>query len=377
MIFNKTAIAAFIALATASTANAEVVLFDKNDWSLSVSGHIDQFLVMTDDKNYDDINEIRDGRGSSIGINISMPKIDDIDINTHMSFHPSTNKSIHDNLTPHEIFFTVNGAFGQILIGKALSLYGSHNLRTDQTNISGLGSRHNDNGTLDGIDFGYDYAVSRRQFRWTSNETNNGVTFAFAVTGNGGAAQMRNTNLPTGGVGTGTRYSEDLRYEADITYDATFNGKKVHLWLSGMSTGNNIANARDAANGENGVTTGGTVDVSAFKFMAQYSNSEGSTDRITDPIKPIPSQLIKWDQYALQAGYQLNKKTLLSVNHAATFNRTPLADPNADEGTRWTVGVYHDINKYVKLVAEFIDVKQEDSKLLDKNIFALGANIDW
>ena len=147
------------------------------------------------------------------------------------------------------------------------------------------------------------------------------------------------------------------------------------LWLSGMRTGNHIADAANALNGERAITTGGTLDVYAFRFMAQYSNAEGAID---PHIKQkILAQRVKWDQYVLQAGYQFNEKTLLSVNYSKHSDLTPNVDVTSDKSRQWTLGVYHDISEHLKLIAEYNDVEQEDHRITDRNIISLGARVHF
>jgi predicted porin len=356
MKLNKKLLAGLVAFAAANSAQAVTVLAE-DGWTLGVSGSINQFVVFTDDKTPggDNISEVRDGLlPAFINFDFKAPTINGLDIAAHISFSPSTNADSYNAQEQREVYFTVDGSFGQILAGKALGLYGSHNILTDQTLFGvGYGTSGNGTTTLGGIGLGYDYASWRSQVRWTSKDMN-GFKIALAVvdpstgTHNGSAGL---SGKPTGSIVTGSVDQEDLRYEGDLSYAGAFDGGSYKLWLSGMTQDSDVdANDTDA------VTVGGTLAVSGFEFMAQYSDAEAGS--------------VEWDQYIVQAGYRFNGTTLVSANFAELEDKNLSTDESVE---KWTLGVYHDVNSNLKLVAEYTQVEDDDSDALDQEIFALGG----
>jgi hypothetical protein len=351
MTFNKKILAGLVAFAAASSAQA-VTVAANDGWTLGVSGSVNQFVTFTDDKNAsDNVNEVRDGLlPAFLSFDMTAPTMNGLDIAAHISFSPSTNVNSYGGIEQREVYFTVAGSFGQVLAGKALGLYGSHNILTDQTLFGvGYGTTGNGTTTLGGIGLGYDYASWRSQVRWTSNDMN-GFKLALAIVDPSSGSLSLNTK-PTGSITTGDVDQEDFRYEADLSYAGAFDGGSYTAWLSGMTQDSDVdANDTDA------VTVGGTLKVGGFEAMAQYSDAEaGSTE---------------WSQYLVQAGYRFGGTTLVSAQYAELEDDNATSDDSID---KWTVGVYHDVNSNLKLVAEYTAVEDDNKDAYDVDIFSIGG----
>jgi len=280
-----------------------------------------------------------------------------LDIAAHISFSPSTNNNSYAGFEQREVYFTVDGSFGQVLAGKALGLYGSHNILTDQTLFGvgyGAGSTAEGSTTLGGIGLGYDYASWRSQVKWTSVDMN-GFKVAIAIVDPaagtfGGSAGL--SGKPTGSITTGGVASEDLRYEADLSYAGAFDNGSYTAWVSGM-----VQDADNAGNNDTeAYTVGGTLVAGGFEAMAQYSDAE--------------SDAIEWDQYIVQAGYRFAGTTLVSAQYAELEDKNLAADDTIE---KWTVGVYHDVNANLKLVAEYTAVEDDNKDAADIDIISLGG----
>ncbi|MDC9725100.1 MAG: porin [Gammaproteobacteria bacterium] len=378
MTFNKKVLAGLVAFAAASTSAQAVTVAANDGWELGVSGSINQFVVFTDDDNAageNNTTEIRDGLlPAFLNFDMKAPTINGLDIAAHISFSPGTNQSSYDTFEQREVYFTVDGSFGQILAGKALGLYGSHNILTEQTLFGvGYGTGGNGGTTLGGIGFGYDYAAWRSQVKWTSPDMN-GFKLALAfVDGSGPAFRLgANGNLPISSLAAGADGAdkEDLRYEADLSYAGAFDGGSYTAWLSAMTEDRD-----DLAEDAQAWTVGGTLTVGGFEFMAQYSDSEDSTASVAavPPVAAVASEKLEWEQYIVQAGYRFNGTTLVSANYTELSDESSSRVNGADESERVTVGVYHDVNANLKLVAEYTNIENDDSDVLDQDIFAIGG----
>ncbi len=390
MRFNKKLLAGLVALAAGSSSAQAVTVMAEDGWTLGVSGLINQFAVFTDDSNRkdngaqsNDMSEIRDGLlPAFINFDAKAPTINGLDIAAHISISPSTNTKSQSasTLEQREVYFTVDGSFGQVLAGKALGLYGSHAILNEQTIYGvGWGVGGNTYTTLGGIGMGYDYADWRSQFRWTSPDMN-GFKLALAVVDGEGPA----VSLPTGLTGpltivSGHTDGEDLRYEYDLTYAGSFAGGKFKTWFSGAFQDHDELKSADRAKPEDARywAVGGTLSVNNFEFMAVYSDAEDSVlaasglnayDLDTDGNG-------EWSQYVVQGGYRFGS-TLVSANYSELETDSARARPNGkkyDEAERITVGVYHDVNANLKLVAEYTEVEHDDKDRLDQDIFAIGG----
>jgi len=357
MTFNKKVLAGLVAFAAASSAQA-VTVAANDGWTLGVSGSVNQFVTFTDQTRsgtQSDVSEVRDGLlPAFLAFDLKAPTMNGLDIAAHISFSPSTNANSYNAQEQREVYFTVDGSFGQVLAGKALGLYGSHNILTDQSLFGvGYGTGGNVATTLGGIGLGYDYASWRSQVKWTSNDMN-GFKLALAVvdpsSGTFGGSNGLNTK-PTGSITTGEVDQQELRYEADLSYAGTVDNGSYTAWLSGM-TQDSDTNANDTE----AWTVGGTLKLGGFEAMAQYSDSEaGNTE---------------WSQYMVQAGYHFAGTTLVSANYAELEDKNLAANDSID---KVTVGVYHDVNANLKLVAEYTKAEDDAPNAFEQEVIAIGG----
>ena len=377
MTFNKTLVAGLVALAAASSAQA-VTVAANDGWTLGVSGSVNQFVTFTDNNNGDNVNEVRDGLlPAFLSFDMTAPTMNGLDIAAHISISPSTNTDSYTAMEQREVYFTVAGGFGQILAGKALGLYGSHNILTDQSLFGvGYGTGGNGQTTLGSIGLGYDYAAWRSQVKWTSNDMN-GFKLAFAVVDSaGGSVDL--AGAPTGNLVTGGKDSDNFRYEADLSYAGAFDGGSYTAWLSAMTQKHD-----DLADDAQAWTVGGTLVVGGFEAMAQYSDSEDATNPTapsstvapgvggaTTTVAATDSVATEWSQYIVQAGYRFGGTTLVSANYAELTDDNATTDDSVD---KVTVGVYHDVNANLKLIAEYSKVEADAATGLDQDIFSLGG----
>jgi predicted porin len=350
----KLALASMVAAAAVAAPAQAVTLMAEDGWSLSVSGSINQFATFTDTDSGNNVNEVRDGLlPAFLNFDIKAPTMNGLDIAAHISISPSTNgqsyfdsDSTNNAMEQREVYFTVDGSFGQVLAGKALGLYGSHNILTDQTLFGvGYGTGGNGQTTLGGINLGYDYANWRSQIRYTTPDMN-GFKAAFAVVD------------PNEGVSLGANSDqEDFRYEGDLSYAGSFDGGSFSAWLSAMHQSND-----SLADDNKAWTVGGTLKVAGFEAMAQYSDSEQG-----DYTMPTADAL-EYDQYIVQAGYRFAGTTLVSAQYNERTDELAAGDFDTE---KWTVGVYHDVNSNLKLVAEYTDLENDNGDIAD--IFSIGG----
>ncbi len=387
MTFNKKLLAGLVALAAASSAQA-VTVAANDGWTLGVSGSINQFVTYVDNNGTggDSVANLQDGLlPAFLSFDMTAPTMNGLDIAAHISISPSTNNNSYAAMEQREVYFTVAGGFGQILAGKALGLYGSHNILTDQSLFGvgyGAGSTAEGSTTLGGIGLGYDYASWRSQVKWTSNDMN-GFKVAVAVVDPAvGSFNGANglSGKPTGSITTGGVASDSLRYEADLSYAGAFDGGSYTAWLSGM-----VQDEDNAGNNDTQAwTVGGTLAVAGFEAMAQYSEAENDFAAIaaapavaatpgdagTAAVAAAAAGTTEWSQYMVQAGYRFAGTTLVSVNYANLENDNLATDDSID---KVTVGVYHDVNANLKLVAEYSKVEDDAATGLDQDIFSLGG----
>ena len=199
----------------------------------------------------------------------------------------------------------------------------------------------------------------------------NGFKAAVAVVDAAGPGSF-DSGKPTGPLVTGGEAGDDFRYEGDLSYAGSFDGGSFKTWVSGALQNRSADFGPEDARYW---TVGGTLTLGGFEFMAQYSDAE---DSISDVVGG--SGAAEWDQYVVQAGYRFAGTTLVSVNYSELTDDSDNADLIARYGNtsddtieRYTVGIYHDVNANLKLVAEYTGVEDDVETGLDQDIFAIGG----
>ena len=381
MTLNKKLLAGLVAFAAASTSAQAVTVAANDGWTLGVSGQVNQFLTFTDNENGQDVSEVRDGLlPAFLSFDMKAPTMNGLDLAAHISISPSTNTTsqIGSTLEQREVYFTVDGSFGQVLAGKAIGLYGTNAILTEQTIYGvGWGTTGNLTTTLGGIGIGYDYADWRSQVKWTSKDMS-GFQVALAVVD----TTAPGTNLA--GVGTvgplailaGDNYdSEELRYEAALSYAGSFDGGSFKVWAEGAfqehdttalaAAGFGAVNSSDDAQY---MAFGGKAAFGGFEVAGQYSDAEDTV------VSGGAVEQAEWSNFFVQAGYRFAGTTLVSASYSELevdqIANASVADDTTD---RTTIGVYHDVNSNLKLVAEYSKVENDAAAGIDQDIFSLGG----
>jgi len=386
----KTTLATLVgaaAFAAAGAANATIVVGGENGYEFSVDGNINQFYTYADTETTNAAGVKTDAKNSGVengllptffGFNIKAPEINGLTVGARVSISPSTNGGSYPNnnfgqgtaIEQREAFATVDGGFGQIMMGKALGLYSSNNILLDQT-LYGVGASNGDSDvtTLGRIGYGYDYADWRSQIRWTSVDMN-GFKIALAV--------VDATNTATA---AGNQTEKDPRFEGQLSYATTFDGGSTKLWLDGMTQ------SIDTTQGDidsDAWTLGGQLVLGGFEAVAAYYDNEGVG--AVGGLAPIGTaaelvggnlEEVEGDGYYAQLGYRFAGQTFV----AASYGESNL-DFNAGESTNdmWTIGVYHDVTANLKLVAEYSALETETDNTLaesEADVFSVGGFISW
>ncbi|MDX1750159.1 MAG: porin [Methylophaga sp.] len=398
----KTTLATLVgaaAFAAAGAANATIVVGGENGYEFSVDGNINQFFIASDQDSanggYDQNNQgVANGLlPTFFGFNVKAPEINGLTIGARVSISPSTNNgsyvSSSEAMEQREAFATVDGSFGQIMIGKGLGLYAANNILLDQTlygvgatSVIAAGDQNTGTTSLGRIGWGYDYANWRSQIRWTSVDMA-GFKVALAVADGDDFLEVNNTT--TGG------YEKDARYEASLSYASAFDGGSVKLWLDGMTQKVSFNNV-DSLKG-NAYTVGGQLVLGGFEAVASYydGKAQGIGGLGLGAITANGDER-DGDGYYAQLGYRFGGQTFVAASYgestldrdgANTFAGTSNTNntfADLDSNSMATIGIYHDVTANLKLVAEYSRMETEyyiQSDEDEVDVLAIGGFISW
>jgi hypothetical protein len=371
---------AVLAFALAATRAEAAIGFKSEDgWGASFEGFVNAFGVnemgskppagvavdplMTADEH----NSFRVRTGLLPGLfafNVTAPKIDGLDVKARVGLYPQINNAGTRNafgsqIDLREIFFTVDGSFGQVLAGRALNLFQGKNILNDMTlfGVGVQGGVASSGTTLGRIGYGYLYSQFGAQLRYTTPSVS-GAKLAFAVVD---PSQI-------GGSGVAATQMKTPGFESELSYAAKLGDVRAQGWLSGLyqqamfDASSAVRAGRDvvAGGGAAGLGAGvGGLDLLASGFVGKGLGSFLLLD--TDSLDASGAAR-KSRGFLAQAAYTLgstkagvsygeNRVDETASESAARVAGT--AKPTLASRRSVTGGLYHDLNKNLKVVAEY------------------------
>jgi len=398
----------------------------ENGWQLTTDGIIDVFStynmtnpvpggartasLLGSNTDYDQRFGIGVGLlPSVVALNIKAPTTNGVDSTVRIGLYPSVQNdanadgsanrfSTGTHLDVREVFYTAKGKYGEILAGRALSLYQGKNILTDMTLLTAgtVGTRNN-TVTLGHIAYGYLYAGFGPQMRYTTPDFG-GAKFAISVNEPYNTSQYATkTNSP--------------RVECELSYAKTFGGgTSVQAWLSGLYQNAVIRSGNDSNGnsmaGKNNMSLGGAYGVSVgYKGLSLLGSGYGGkglgvlsaqdgtsmgTGAAGTPADRNGKERQFWG-FLVQATYKINSSWMVGAN----YGQTRAEETRQDTIDRVTTGanqfalikkqesavgtVTYNLNSFTQFVAEYIYARNtwHDGAQQHSNQFAFGTMFYW
>lgn len=356
------AMAMVAAMGASAGANAAVEVYNEDGTTFSVDGYFNAFYVNRDDKIADTRNsDIKMGfLPNTIGFNFSK-EVGDLTMGGRSSFWSTINDSLQSPtdtaIDVRQLYATVDGSFGQVLIGKDFGLYARNNIFLDEI-LMGFGSPGAPTGVSFGnIRSGYPYPNPSAQITYRSPDMG-GLNVA------AGILEPANTT-----PGAQSEQSAP-RIEAELTYSADLSGVALTGWVNGRSQKSENATTSISSTG---VGYGVRAAVAGLSVTASGFNSEGDI-----PVLITDANLTTEEDasgYLLQGSY-----TLGSNRFVLSYGETE-SDQADFETENSSVALFHDVNSNFKLVAEYNmfeqTVKSSGADAVDADTIALGAIVTF
>jgi hypothetical protein len=393
------AASALAALFAASSARAAVVFKAEQGWEVSFDGFVNAFganasgsqapvdAVADPLLGTNELNSFRVRTGLLPGLfafNVTAPPIDDLRIKARVGLYPqiqnqNTRNAFGSQIDVREIFFTVEGRFGEVLAGRALNLFQGKNILTDMSlfGVGAEGAVSAGGTTLGRIGYGYLYSQFGAQLRYTTPSFA-GVKLALAAVDPSQIA----------GAGVAATETRGPAAEAELSYERTIGATKLQSWVSGLQQrasipGGGTKNALGVAGGVGASVAG--VDLLASGFGGRALGSFLLLD--TDSLD-ASGEARRSLGFLTQAAYTIRGATKLGVSYGQNTARETTGEEAARLGgaesqvemrRSWTGGVYHDLNKNLKLVAEGTraSTKWFGGQGQSVNVIALGGFFFW
>ncbi|MBN7770413.1 porin [Marinobacter daepoensis] len=339
-------------------AQAAVEVYNEDGTSFSVDGYFNAFYVNRDDKVSDVRNsDVKMGfLPNTIGFNFSK-EMGELTLGGRSSFWTTINDSLQSptdtSIDVRQLYATVDGDFGQVLIGKDFGLYARSNIFLDEL-LMGFGSP----GAATGVSFGnirtgYPYPNPSAQITYRSPDLS-----GFKVAA--GIFEPADTT-----PGADSEQSAP-RFEAELTYSTDLQGVALTAWLNGRhQSSENSTTEIDSQ----GLGYGLKASVAGFSVTASGFTSEGDVPvLISDGALASEEDA---DGYLVQGSYTLGANRFV-VSYGETDS-----DQGDFETENTSFAVFHDVNSNFKLVAEYNmfeqEIKSSGARAADADTLAVGA----
>ncbi|MGQ0657728.1 MAG: porin [Chromatiales bacterium] len=321
------------------------------------------------------------------------------------------------SIDTREVLASVDGSFGTVSFGRTLSIFGRQAILHDMI-LFGVGNVTNnpDFGTVTAgrIGIGYIYPDFEARFSYATPNINGfkaevGAFDPFEPVGLSGGPSGAETNIP--------------RIEGEISYATSFTNGNLMVWGDGMWQ--EIDDAGGFGVGFNndidmlGYGGGAAISYLGFEIAGNYMQYEGSGVHFKGAAGGFPGATVvglgssfncaavavagivsceesEGDLWYVQGTYNFGQGTKVGFSYGegnqdgqpsnATATNPVFAEV---ENTMWTIGVYHDVNAWLKLIAEYSNTDYEESTDFraaggtkvdtetGNDIFSVGSFITW
>ncbi|MBS7561680.1 MULTISPECIES: porin [Pseudomonas] len=373
-------------LGLGTVAEAEIMLYDKDQTTFSTDGYVNAFYVNSDVDRAGEQYDRRQARvkmgflPNYLGFNMGK-QVDDLKLGARASFWVTINDSETNGtdtaIDVRQFYGTVaNPEWGEVLIGKDFGLFARSNILLDEM-LAGYGQVSDSLGLVDGggvsfgnIGSGYPYPFPSSQITYRS-PVMDGLRVAVGI------LDPVDTNDSSA---LGKAYQKNPRTESEITYQFDLGGAKFYSWLNGSyqtsdNTDPNVQSVTSKGLGYGLQAKMGGLSLTGSGFQAKGINPFFTNNAGEATLRNVDSK-----GYLLQGSYKVGKNRLALSYGKTKDDGNGVVGSGADYQTRG-VALFHDINDNLKLVAEYnqfeIDGHHTTAQNENTDTFAVGAVLTW
>ena len=378
--------------------NAAVVLGGADGWEVSYGGFINLFYTQSDfefaNGTSEDSAHLQEGLLPSFHtMVVKTPEVNGLTGTGQITFavDSSSEKSSRlnksgvfgtgSNIDMREVFFNVSGDFGTISVGRTLALFGRQAILKDIT-LFGMGALAGADGGGTGlgrIGYGYVYPDFRTRFVYQTPDMNG---FQLSV-------GIFDPQEPIGSavLGTNNGFETDTpQFQAEATFNSAFEGGSFSGWAGFIWQEMEVVDQGDIETV--GWNIGASVAAQGFSMTGQYYDGEALGTLLFNPGPSLANEGFGCangrcseadnDGFYVQAAYTFNGVTKVGGGYGESKQ-----DANAmyaipeSEGNMWTVGVYHDVNSWLKVIAEYGNYENSLLGQKDVDTFSIGGFLLW
>jgi hypothetical protein len=345
------------------TAQAAFTLYDQNGATFTTDAFFNTFYVYSSSDNEIsgvDRDQSRVKMGflpNYIGFNFSK-KLDKMTVGGRSSFWVTINDS-DENVTStgidvRQFYGTIDGDWGQVLIGKDFGLFSRSNIFLDEI-LMGYGNVSDTLGLIDGtgvsfgnIGTGYIYPFPNAQITYRSPVLAGfrlaiGIVDPAHTADNFDSAVVPEESAP--------------QFQGELTYLYTFEKGSVTAWTGFLQQTSEDAGDTDAEVDSKGVSYGIQAKYIGLSLTASGFDASGVglllgpgvDNTLGLPLLEADGDEVDSNGYLLQASYTYGPARMV-----ASYGRNKLeTNPDEWENKTATGALFYTLNDYIKLVAEY------------------------
>lgn len=373
-------------LGLGTVAEAEIMLYDKDQTTFSTDGYVNAFYV---NSKVDRAGEQYDRRQARVkmgflpnylGFNMGK-QVDDLKLGARASFWVTINDSETNGtdtaIDVRQFYGTVaNPEWGEVLIGKDFGLFARSNILLDEM-LAGYGQVSDSLGLVDGggvsfgnIGSGYPYPFPSSQITYRS-PVMDGLRVAVGI------LDPVDTNDSSA---LGKAYQKNPRTESEVTYQFDLGGAKFYSWLNGSYQTSDNTDPSVQSVTSKGLGYGLQAKMGGLSLTGSGFQAKGINPFFTNNAGEATLRNVDSKGYLLQGSYKVGKNRLALSYGKTRDDGNGVVGSGADYQTRG-VALFHDINDNLKLVAEYnqfeIDGHHTTAQNENTDTFAVGAVLTW
>ena len=375
--------------------NAAVVLGGADGWEVSYGGFINLFYTQSDFGGEDSAHLNEGLLPSFHTMVVKTPEVNGLTGTGQITFAVDSsaekgsrlNKSglfgTTSNIDMREVFFNVAGDFGTISAGRTLALFGRQAILKDIT-LFGVGYLVGPDGggtTLGRIGAGYVYPDFRTRFVYQTPDMNG---FQLSV---GIFDPQEPGGLLGGAAGWGSE-TDTPQFQAEATFNSAFEGGSFSGWAGFLWQEQEITASPAGGTGDVesvGWNIGASVAAQGFSMTGQYYDGEAlgvilfsSGGGFGFNCSAAGCNEADNDGFYFQAAYTFNGTTKIGGGYGESRqDADAMYGIPKWESDLWTVGVYHDVTSWLKVVAEYGNYSHDILGHDNVDTFSIGGFLLW
>lgn len=394
----RKALTALVCAAIAGQASAAVEFETPAGWKFGTDGWI---ILQAHKQN----GETRDTTGfritsgttpSLIAFNVTAPAVDGVTFSSRVGLYinPQSGQGNFRNagnvgntgaqsLDPREIWGKAAAGWGEVIFGKAYSIYQGEAVLADASvlagGLTGYDNVNTSNALAATFNAGYLYTNFNAGVRYNSPQSEP-LTFSIGIYD---PSEIRNVF-----IGSGADQTTSPRVEAGVYFKPRLGEAKVKLYADATyqraqdcKTASGAPCASDRVT-TSGVSAGTTVDLGAFNFHLSGFSAKGLGSLLMQDLDALDADGRERKSRGLFTQLVYHPTPALSLRYS--YGRTTIDDTAATPGhvaRSNIVGVYYAVNQYLTTYGELANSRFSRNPVFntrtDTNYATVGARFMW